>query len=203
MGTDSPASEETGRPTRTRRRLLRVGGAVGVALLSGCTADVGEQLPPNRKQPTSELTPELPVRERTTLLEERIEAFDGATIEDEDGFAAAFDDDALEVESVERSQEVLTIEYVNTESYAEGDLHDVGAIAGAFAALLESRYDAVALGITILDDAPSAFGAAEIDADWARRYNEGDLSAAEYGELVAGTVETARQPPEVNASPGE
>lgn len=187
----------------SRRRLLQAGGLTGLVALSGCTEDVGEEFPPNTKWPTAELTPELPVEEQTDVLEERIETMADASITDEDEFAAAFDEYALEVEAVEREQDVLTIEYINTELYAEGNLHDIAPIAGAFAALLDNGYDAFALGITILDAAPASFGSVSIDGDWAVAYADGDLSAAEYGELVMTTVESKRHPPEVGVSPRE
>ncbi|WP_233710621.1 hypothetical protein [Natronococcus pandeyae] len=172
-------------------------------LLAGCTEDVGEELPPNREWPVAELKPELPVEEKTDVLEERIEAMADAEITDEDEFAGAFGEYALEVESVEREQDVLAIEYVNTELYEEGNLHDIAPIAGGFAALLDSGYDVFALSITVLDAAPASFGSASIDAEWAEAYNEGELTAKEYGELVAGTVESKRHPPEVGISPDE
>ncbi|APW99939.1 hypothetical protein CHINAEXTREME_20155 [Halobiforma lacisalsi AJ5] len=191
------------RTTSTRRQLLRWGSVGGLWLLAGCTEDVGEEFPSNRKWPVSELTPSLPVRERTEVLEERIEAVADETITDEEEFADAFDDYALEIESVDRSQDVLEVEYVNTRLYAEGNLHDIGPIAGAFAALVDSGYDAVTLGITILDGAPASYGSAEVHADWAHRYNDGDLSAAEYGELVTTTLESKRDSPSVEVSPDE
>lgn len=190
------------RPT-SRRSVLRFGSVGTLALLAGCTEDVGEELPPNAKWPVSEVTPELPVRERADLLEERIEALAGAEIDDVEGFTAAFDGYALEVESVAEESDVLTIEYVNTKIYEEGNLHDLAPIAGAYAALVESGYDAVALSITILDAAPASFGSASIETEWAEAYNGGEFTAAEYGELVATTVESKRHPPEVGVTPDE
>ena len=197
----SAADGETGTPTR--RRLLQLSGVAGLFLLSGCTEDVGEEFPENTKWPTAELKPELPVTERTDVLEERIEELSEEEITDEDEFAAAFDDYALEVESVEYEQEVLSIEYVNTKLYSEGNLHDIAPIAGAFASLVDSGYDVVGLGITVLDAAPASFGSASIEAEWAEAYNAGEFSAKEYGELVATTVESKRHPPEVGVSPRE
>ncbi|WP_121742875.1 hypothetical protein [Natronorubrum halophilum] len=197
----SPASGKA--ETSTRRRLLRMSGVVGLFLLSGCTEDVGEELPKNTKWPSAALKPELPVTERTDVLEERIEALADAEITDEDEFGATFDDYALEVEAVEREQNVLSIEYVNAKQYSEGNLHDIAPIAGAFAALLDSGYDVLGLGITVLDGAPASFGSASIEAEWAEAYNDGGLSAKEYGELVATTVESTRRPPEVGVSPRE
>lgn len=189
------------RPSLSRRRLLQAGSIVGIGLLSGCTEDIGQEFPPNRKWPTAELTPSLPVEERTDVLEERIEAMADAEITDEDEFAAAFDGYELAVESVERERDVLTIEYVNTELHDEGNLHHVAPVAGGYAALIESGYDAEALEITVLDEAPASFGSATVETTWVERYNAGDLTAAEYGELVASTIESSRYSPEVEVSP--
>ncbi|WP_049929054.1 hypothetical protein [Halopiger goleimassiliensis] len=199
----SPQSDDGSRRTPSRRRMLRWSALGGLALLSGCTRDVGEELPPNLEWPIADLTPELPVQERTDVLEAGIEELASRTITDEAEFAAAIEDYSLEVESVEYERDVLTIEYVNTNVYEEGNVHDVGPIAGAFAALLDSGYEAVALGITILDAAPSSYGAAEVDAAWAYQYNDGVLSAKEYGELVAGTIESDRHEPHVAVEPDE
>lgn len=198
-----PSASEGKGSSVPRRRLLRWSGLTGLVALSGCTEDVGEELPANQKWPTSELTPDLPVKEQTGVLEDRIDELAATEITDVDEFAAAFDDYALEVESVDREQEVLTVEYINTELYAEGNLHDIGPIAGAFAALIDSGYDVLGLGITVLDAAPASFGAAEIETGWADAYNTGELSATEYGELVAETIESKRHPPEVGISPRE
>ncbi|WP_255167611.1 hypothetical protein [Natrononativus amylolyticus] len=204
-------SDQRPEPTRTggsvgglsRRRALRLCGVAGVAALAGCTEDVGEELPANTKWPVSELKPALPVTERTDVLEERIEAMAEREIDDVDAFADAFEEYALEVESVEETEDVLTIEYVNTKLYEEGNLHDIGPIAGAYAALVDAGHGSDVLGITILDAAPASFGSASIDGAWAQRYNEDELTAKEYGELVAGTVESKRHPPEVGVSPDE
>lgn len=203
MSPDSSPTDGTRTGTPTRRRVLQLSGVVGTGLLSGCTEEIGDELPANEKWPTAELTPRLPVTERTEILEERIEALAKMDIADEAAFEAAFDDAALEVESVERDRDVLTMEYRDTKRDAAGTLHDVASIAGAFAALLDAGYDVVALEVTILDDTPASFGAAEVDATWAHAYNDGDHSAKEYGELVATTIETTRQPPDVGVSPRE
>ncbi|MFP9192947.1 hypothetical protein [Natronosalvus vescus] len=197
---DSPPGDRT---RISRRGALRLGGLASAALLAGCTEEVGQELPPNTKWPTTDLSPELPVRERTDILAERIEEMADEDIDDVEAFAAAFDEYALEVEAVEQVSDVLSIEYVNTLLYEEGNLHDVAPIAGAYAALIENGNDFAALAITILDAAPASFGSATVETDWAARFNAGDLSAAEYGELVATTVESKRHPPEVGVSPEE
>ncbi|WP_323191922.1 hypothetical protein [Halostella sp. PRR32] len=46
------------------------------------------------------------------------------------------------------------------------------------------------LAVTLLDSTSGPFGTYYDFADWARAYADGELSAVEYGEMVAGTVET-------------
>lgn len=187
----------------TRRCLLRWGGFVGLAPLAGCTRDVGAEFPPNAEWHVSELTPDLPVREQSKIVADRIEATSSADVDDVDAFVGAVNEYGLAVESVERVRDVLVIEYVTTERFDEGTLHDVATTAGAYAALVDAGDDAVALGITILDDAPESYGVATVETVWARAYNAGEFSAREYGERVAGTVQSKRHPPDVPVSPDE
>lgn len=200
--TNSTASASKTR-SRSRRNLLRLGGVAVATALAGCTEDIGEEFPPNTHWPAAELVPSLPVREQTEVLADGIEALSTAQIPDEATFETTVEEYGLSVEAIERTREVLTVDYVNNDRYASGTLHDVGLIAGAYAALIAAGYDSVALGITILDPAPASFGSASIETEWTRQYNEGRLSAAEYGELVATTIESMRRPPDVGVSPDE
>lgn len=190
-------------PTSTRRRLLGALGGAGVALLAGCTDDVGQELPPNRRFLLAEHRPELPVDERLDVLSERIVATAGADVDSVDSFVAALEGYALEVHDIGRERGVLVVDYENLDSYAEGTLHDVGLLAGAFAAFVAGGFDGPAAEITILDAAPASFGVAEVDTRWAAAYNDGDLTVREYAELVAGTVESTRHEPAVEVDPGE
>lgn len=189
----------------TRRRLLRRGG-VGLAAtvaLAGCTEEIGEELPPTEEEPVSERVPDLPVTERTEILEAGISAFEGVEIADTDAFKEELDEYGVAIESVEEELEVLTVEYVEQDRRTAGVLHNVGPIAGAYASLLEAEYDAEALEITILDPDSTTFGAAEIETIIAEEYNRDELTAKEYGELVSGTIETRRLPPDVEPQPNE
>lgn len=184
-----------------RRRVLARGvGALGIAAgLSGCVEEVGEQFPPNREWPTGEYAPALPTAERSDVVESGIEAFEGREIGGETEFEDALEEYGIAVEAVEREQRVLTVEYVATDLDNGGTLHDVGPIAGAYAALVGTDYEAEFLEMTILDDDSSSFGAAEVETSWVLDYNRGRYTAAEYGELVTGTIETRRVDPDVEA----
>lgn len=206
MSREDPPGGRRGRPARrraTRRRLLRAGGLAGVALLSGCTGDVGDELPPNDKRPVSGYVPELPVTQRSSILAERIRVGADAGVESEADLEGAFEEHSLEIESVDTERDVLTVEYVTTERYVQGALHDVGVLAGAYASIVDAGVDTVAMDVTILDDAPESYGAAEVDTAWALGYNDGTLTAEEYGELVGTTVETKRDSPDVAVEPSE
>ena len=201
MDRTSERPDRTGRTTR--RRLLQAGAIAATVGLAGCIEEMGREFPENEEWPVAELVPELPVRERTEIVEERISELATADIADPDDLVSTLDEYDLAVEKVERVRDVLTVEYVNTDRYDEGNLHDVGLLAGGYAALVDNGYDAAAFGVTILDDAPASFGSAEIETPWAEAYNAGELTAAEYGELVAGTIESQRYDPEVEVNPEE
>lgn len=185
----------------SRRRLLGTVCGTAALGLAGCTKEIGEEFPPNRKSPVAEFVPTLPVKEQKEVVAEGIEEMADAEIRDEEEFANTFEDYALEVDSVDRTAEVLTIEYINTKLYEEGNLHDIGPIAGAYAALIEGGYDSQILGITILDAAPASFGSATIDTKWVERYHKGEYSSKEFGEMVIETIQSKRHPPEVGVSP--
>lgn len=193
-GSDQPA---------TRRRVLRLTGVPGAALLAGCTEDVGAEFPENREWPLAGRLPALPVRERAAVMAERIEAMADAPLREPADLEGAFDGYALELEFAERERDVLRVGYEDPERRTRGDLGNVGLLAGAYAALVGNGYDATALGVEILDDAPASYGVATAESAWAERYLGGDLSAEGYGELVAGTIEFKRHAPEVDVSPDE
>lgn len=187
----------------SRRRFLRFGGLIGIASLSGCTRDVVEEFPKNSKWPLSETKPELPILERSDVLEEGVLSVSDVDVRTVERFAATLERNGLDVRTVEEVRDVLSVEYVSSIRVGEGTYHDVGMIAGAYAGLVEHGYDVYALALTIHPAAASSYGSWTVDTRIARRYNAGELTASEYGELVAGTLETSRAPPEVGVKPDE
>ena len=187
----------------TRRRVVRAVGVAGAFALAGCTEDLGEEFPENREWPLAGRLPELPVRERADVVAESIEAMADADLREPADLAAALEGRELEIEFAERERDVLRVGYVDPEYRSRGDLQSVGLLAGGYAALVRSGYDATALSVEILDAAPAAYGVATAESEWAQRYVDGDLSAKGYGELVAGTVESKRHSPEIDVSPDE
>jgi hypothetical protein len=189
--------------THSRRSVLRRGAIAlaGVGSLAGCVDESGEELPPNAKTPVTEYVPALPVRERLDVLEEGIVALSDEEIATLEELASALEDHGVAIERVAEELEVVTVEFVSSRRVDAGKLHDVGPIAGAFAALIRSGFETTALEITILDRASTSFGAATAESAWAERYVAGELTAKEYGELVADTIESQRHPPDVGATP--
>lgn len=198
---DRPAPEE--RSTLSRRRLLGVGGVVGLSFLAGCTREEVEEFPENTKWPLSEVSPELPVRERSEVLEAAILSMTDADIETVEAFTSALEANELDIESAEEVRDVLSLEYTTTVRSDTGILHEIGTVAGAYAVLVESGYDAYALAITIHPTEASSYGSATVETRVSKRFNAGELSAAEYGELVTKTLESTREPPEVGVKPDE
>lgn len=187
----------------TRRRLLQSGAVAALTAAAGCIEEMGTEFPKNEKWPVSEYLPSLPVDERRAVLRERISDLADAEITDPDGLVSTLEEYDLSVESVAHEQDVLTLEYVNTDRHDEGNVHDIALLAGGYAALIRAGYDATALGATILDDAPASYGSATVETPWAVAYNEGEWTAAEYGELVVTTIESQRYEPTVDVSTDE
>lgn len=196
------ALDGTSDRSRTRRRVLRAIGAAGVFLSPGCTEDVGRELPPNKVWSVSGYVPELPVEERIAVMADRIEDAAEADVAEPRDIPAAVPA-GFEVEAIERERDVLRLAYASSDRHAVGDLHHVASLAGAYASLVDSGYDATAMSIAILDDAPSSYGVATVETSWAEGYVGGELDASEYAEHVARTVESKRHSPDVDISPGE
>lgn len=191
--------------TTSRRSLLRRGGAAlaGSLALAGCTEDVGEELPANEHWPVADRLPDLPVQERSDVLEAGIEAFADADVDDVDGFVAVLEERGHEFESVEAVVELLHLEYAAASLARRGTFEVTGAVAGAYAALVDGGFEARGLELVFAEPDGSTVGVVEIATEWALEYNEGALSAAAYGELVAGSIESRREPPEHDVAPDE
>lgn len=175
-----------------RRALLRRAAAGGLLLSAGCaereepreeTATVAEH-----QTPVSDRVPDLPVKERSEELATVIEDAAAATVDSQESFEAALDEFGVEVEHLgPESDAVLALEYAAS---PEGVLDDIGRVAGAYAAYVEGGDPEPELAATMLDAAGASFGTFHVYVDWAAAYNAGERSAAEYGEMVVGTLET-------------
>jgi len=195
-----PATASTSRRTLLKRGALTLVPAVALA---GCTSDVGEELPGNEHWPVSGFIPDLPIEQRHETMAARIEEFAAADIRDIEGFVAVFEDRGVAFESVEEVADQLHLEYVEPDPEERGFLHIFGAVAGAYASLVDAGVEPRALELVLFETDGSTIGVGEIATDWASAYNEGDFSAAAYGEHVITTVESRREPPEPGVEPEE
>lgn len=194
----------TGRTAR-RRPLLRRGALAlaGAVALAGCTEDVGEELPGNEHRPVADLVPDLPVRERSDVLEDGIEALADADVAGVGDFLMVLEERGVEFEAVEEVVELLHLEYRASALERRGTLDVVAAVAGAFAALVAGGFEGRGLELVFAEADGSTVGVLEVATEWASDYNAGELSTGEYGELVEGSIESRRDPPEHDVAPDE
>ncbi|WP_247729282.1 twin-arginine translocation signal domain-containing protein [Halovivax limisalsi] len=198
--------EPTGRQangTASRRRFLRAGGAVGLTALAGCTEDVGSELPENRAWPIAGLLPSLPFETRADRFDARLESAAAEPIDDVNAFTEVVQNRVSRLDSIEEDRDVLAVEYVTDVDRSDGVGHDIAAIAGAYAALIEAGYQSYALTTTIREAPSGPVGSAVVYTEWAVAYNEGRYDTGEYRELVWTTIESTRHPPAIEVEPDE
>lgn len=207
-GPDESPREPQSRPIATtsglsRRGFVRTGGVVGLAALAGCTEDVGSELPMNRAWPISGVVPSLPFETRAERFDARVEEASAEAIDDVNDFTAVVQNRVSGLDSIEEDRDVLAIEYVTDVDRTDGVGHDVAAIAGAYAALIEAGYESFALATTIREAPSGPVGSAVVYTEWAVAYNEGRYDTGEYRELVWTTIESTRHPPAIEVEPDE
>lgn len=187
-----------------RTGLVRGTSAIAAALsVAGCTDDVGEELPPNERWPIATYIPDLPVRQRHTMLESAIESMADEPIDDLTSFEGALADRGVEFVTAELSELLLELEYVEAGTERGRTLRVIGLITGAYTALAGAGVESDALELTIVVPGHATIGVAEVAGEWATAYNDGRLSAANLGELVTTTIETNRTPPSLDVAPDE
>lgn len=177
-----------------RRTALRRGGTMLGALvaLGGCTTDsleAAESQPPFVEEAAfdpAEL--DLPVEEKTDVVEAGVERGHDAGPGDPDEFEEALRSREIDVEEVSEDGATLSLEYVQDPE--GGVLGPFGAVVGTYAALVEEGYEGDVLEVEMLDPDTEPFGSYDVRTEWAEAYNDGELSTAEYGEKAMKTIET-------------
>lgn len=192
-----------------RRTLLKRGGiSVAAAIaLSGCTEQTLEEAetkPPFLDVNDEEL--ELPVNQRADVVEEGVLRAEDAGIEEVDDLEVFLEEQDIPVEELTESEKtieekleieeeeedliedeahgeelVLELELVQPDRIETGILYTIGLVAGGYAALVDAGYDAELLEATVLDDDHQPFGSFDVLTSWAEEYNEGIITAREYG----------------------
>lgn len=185
-----------------RRHFLRRGATVAAAsvtALGGCTErrlKDAESQPPPVEDRVREEEIDLPVRQKFETIEEAILLAADAEVDDVDAFETYLEDGGLAIEKleegVEKGEPFLSLEFVVEEHVERGQLADLGVVAGGYAALVEAGHDSEKLDIGLLDSDLRKFGESEIGRTWAEEYNEGTITAAKYGQLVARETESSR-----------
>lgn len=181
-----------------RRQFVRKGtlAVVGAAAVAGCAEDAADlgpsPTPAKEKTPVGDDLPDLPVKEKSDELAAKIEAIHGEDIGDPTELAETLRSEGVTEADVTEESEggYLSLEYVGEVTEEEGLVADVGTVAGAYAALVDAGFDGEALEVTVLDGEGRETGSYQIPTRWATEYNEGRVSAKEYGEMVVGTMET-------------
>lgn len=182
-----------------RRAILRrcggtIGGA-GLLALAGCAQEIGhenEPTPAENHPSLAELEPELPVEERLGVMEEHIETVHDEEIGDIETMEEVLTDHALDIESLEREDSLLSLEYLLDRGDTErtGMIAGVGLIAGAYAAFIDGADETDPLDASVLEEPETELGSYYIPHQWAMAFNDDELTVAEYAEKVLETVES-------------
>jgi hypothetical protein len=170
-----------------RRTLLkRIAGTGALAPLAGCA----DRTEPEPGEPIAldEWVPDLPVAERVDVLTEGVESGIETELSDAATFEATLADAGIDVETLTRREDELDVEYLGSPN--DGVFQTLGFVAGAYASLVTSDYEATRLRATIADPERGPFGEYHAETDWAHEFDGGELTAEEYGISVADTLET-------------
>lgn len=193
-----------------RRTLLKRGG-IGITAavaVSGCTEETLEEAetrPPFLDDVNVEEL-ELPVHQQLDVVEEGVLRAENAEIEDVSGLEAFLDEQEILVEDLSETEKIIEekleieredVEVIENEPHGEGkvlelefvqpartetgSLDAIGVIAGGYASLIDTGYDTELLEATVLDESQQSFATFHVLIEWAEEYNEGTITAREYG----------------------
>lgn len=167
------------------------------AALGGCVEQAlkaAETRPPPLEEFSPSADVDLPVHEQVDAAVEAVLDFEGEAFADREAFESAVEEGAGTVESLEAVEDagdpVLELTYVPRDAENRGLMPGLGAVAGAYAALVDGGAAVRELTATLHTPDGDPFGEFEVLTEWAREYLEGGLTAAEYVDEVAHTVES-------------
>lgn len=180
-----------------RRALLARGGALGCSLaLAGCTTDAlrDAQRPPPLFEGAGLESVDLPVTQPLGVAEAGIERTATAEIDSPDALAAVLRDRGLDVLDLTAAGDgevsLVSLQYRAQGATRQGLMHQLGDVAGGYAALAAAEQAGERLTATVFDRSDEAFGAYEIRRPWAEAYLDGETTAREYADEIGITVET-------------
>lgn len=201
------------RSTPRRRVLASAASVASLAAAAGCLEaefEAAEHEPAPLADRVSLEEVDLPVQQRYEVAAAAIERAATAEIADRDALAAYLEEQGVPVASVGTGEAiepedphsepvseseaepaaVVELEFVAEERADAGFLERMGLVAGGYAALVASEYDAELLEATVLDDAGEPFGSFHVLTEWAEEYNGGTISARSYGNKPWMTTKT-------------
>lgn len=180
-----------------RRCLKRVAVCCLPVAVAGCTEATLEEA----EQPAGVLEElfdaaeiELPVEQRIDVLVDRIERLEGESLEDPAAFESSLTEAGLDVDSLEErdvaGETVLELAYVIENPAAEGNVHSLGIVAGAYAALVRGGYDGDSLESSLHDAEGREFGTYDVETVWAEAHDASERSVRSYAGEVLHTLES-------------
>lgn len=176
-----------------RRDFLTRGAvAVGsIAALSGCTEETLEQAEKNPlpiDEAVAEEEIDLPVDQRLEAAGEGIDRAEDAEIESVDDLETYLVEQGVQVEALEEKEAaglpIVSLEYVDEEVIERGMMHNLGIVAGGYAALVAADHDSEKLEASLLAPDGETFGEYTIESEWAEEYDDGEITAREYANDV-------------------
>ncbi len=95
------------------------------------------------------------------------------------------------VNSIGMEGDTATLEYVTNATNESAALQEMGLISGGYAGLMTGGWNTEGMNVTAVSSAGEPVRTFHIESSWAQQYNNEEISATEYIQLVRGTAETA------------
>lgn len=94
------------------------------------------------------------------------------------------------VNSIGMEGDTVTLEYVTNATNESAALQEMGLISGGYAGLMTGGWNTESLNVTAVSSAGEPVRTFHIESSWAQQYNNEEISATEYIQLVRDTSET-------------
>jgi hypothetical protein len=95
------------------------------------------------------------------------------------------------VNSIGMEGDTVTLEYVTNATNETAALQEMGLISGGYAGLMTGGWNTEGMNVTAVSSAGEPVRTFHIESSWAQQYNNEEISATEYIQLVRETSETA------------
>lgn len=105
------------------------------------------------------------------------------------------------VNSIGMEGDTVTLEYVTNATDESAALQEMGMISGGYAGLMSGGWNTEGMNVTVVSSAGEPISTFHVESSWAEQYNNEEISATEYIQLVRGTSETPSGGNETTATP--